>query len=55
MKSLARGAVNVFSNFLNPTYVNCRVVSGVVSLYSRFLLFSLSSCVLLSGIERGLV
>ena len=55
MKSLARGAVNVFNNFLNPTYVNCRGVSGVVSLYCIFLLLPLSSCVLLSVIERGLV
>ena len=27
-----RGAVNVFSNFLYPTYVNCRRVSTVVNL-----------------------
>ena len=54
-KSLARGAVNILSNLLNPTYVNFRGVSSVVSLYNRVLLLSLSSCVLLSGIERGLV
>ena len=55
VKSLARGAMNVFSNFLNRTYVNCRGVRVVVSLYSIFLHFSFSTCVLLSGRKRGLV
>ena len=54
-KSLAWGAVNVLSNSLNSTYVNCRGVSGVVSLYSIFLLLSLSSCALVSGRKSGLV
>ena len=55
MKSLARGAVYSFNNFLNHTYVNCRSVSAVVSLYSISLHSSLSVVVLYSGKKRGLV
>ena len=46
VNSLARGALNVFSNFLNPTYVNCRGVSAVVNLYNIFLHCSLSVMVI---------
>ena len=46
MNSLAPGAVNVFSNFLNPTYVNCRGVSAAVSLCNMFLHCSRSVMVL---------
>ena len=47
--------MNVFSNFLYPTNVNCQGVSDVVSLYKSFLVLSISCVVLRSGKERGLV
>ena len=47
--------MNVFNNFLYPTYVNCRGVSDVVSLYSIFLFLSIFSLVLVSGEKGGLV
>ena len=50
--SLARGAVNIFNNFLYPTCVNCRGVSAVVSLKRSF--FSIYCGVLMSGKQSGI-
>ena len=49
------GAVNVFSNFLYPTYVNCPDISDVVRVNNSFLHLSISTVVLRSGSVRGLV
>ena len=38
--------MNVFSNFLHPTYVNCRGVSAVVNLNNSSLFLSISIVVL---------
>ena len=47
--------MNVFSNFLNLTCVNCRGVSAVVSLNNSILFLSISCEVLRSGKARGFV